>query len=268
MDMTILDFDGRSGRALNLEGFLNYQKPVELSVLQKAVEQGKIIAISPQGQEKMNKDIEKAAQSDFEGGDLVTGTILAIKNFRKLLVNVDGSVQEFLVKAVEQKQDSDLEKGDEYYVLHDGIRSEKGVPLAFMRSGKEIKEALNSVVAKLQAENALLVANMATCVATVGIEPDEFPYDVGERKLGKRYSYEACEAFEKNIPATAGGETTISSAELNPRKIENACRAYNNYFYAFSSNWRSISLCNAYLANIKDTQNYQLQPNLYTLLFE
>ena len=258
---TILDFDGRSGRSLNLEGFTNFQKPVEYTDLMKAVSEGKLIAISPEGQKRLNQDLMKSIQDEFDGYDKLSSATIEIKKYRKLLVNCGlNDVQEYLVKAAENNEsDSQIEKGDEYYALNGGIRTEKNEPIALLKKGSEIKVALGVMLDRIKAENGVLVAKMAECEAAIGVSPTDSPYDSFERSLGKKYSWEFCNKHD-------------SVAELAPHPNgapvpENLCRSYNNFFSSLSSNMRVLKLCKAYINNMKDEQNYRLDSDLYSLLF-
>lgn len=362
--MTILDFDGRAGRALNLEGFTNFQKPLAFDVLQKAVEDGKIVAISPAGQLRLNQDIVKAVETEFDGHDKLANAVIEIRKFRRVLVQKGEHIEEYLVKATPAKEEGDeqleksggegsrggkvightksgkpiyqsgslyqdetdeelarhkkkftakinsfsvsgekrvsitkhvfdhsahvereiahrkrvhtksahypgqkiekavekediVEKGDEYYALNGGIATQDGKPLPLLKTGQEIRTALTAMMQKLQAENAVLFSKMTECVTAIGFGPLDAPYDAADRALGNRYAWEVCRQYDP-----------VEGAIPVEGQPANQCRAYNDYFNCYCSNTRSIKLCGAYIANLKDNKEYQLNSGLYTLLFQ
>jgi hypothetical protein len=86
-EYSMTDFDGRNGRSLNLEGFKNFQKPIPILAIEKAVAEGNIIAISPEGLSKLNQDINKAVSDDFEGIDKFKSTAEEMSKFVAVLVD-------------------------------------------------------------------------------------------------------------------------------------------------------------------------------------
>lgn len=260
-EYSITDFDGRNGRALNLEGFTNFQKPIPVSLIEKAVAEGKIVAISPEGVTRLNDDLAKAIKTDFEGIDKFNSAVLEIRTYRALLVERGGKHVEYLVKAVPQPEDAgagdNLEKGDEYWALRGGLsEGEKQIPLK--KTGAEIKTAFEGVITRLKLENGILSAKMSECVVAVGEAPADQPYDSFDRTIGNRYSWEKCRTLD---PA----EGTIQN--VNMEATPNHCRMYNNAFEALSSNIKAIKMAQAYIANVEDKKSYELKPNLYLLLF-
>lgn len=344
---TILDFNGDTGRALNLSGFTNYQKPIGIDVLQKAVADGKIVAISPESIAKLENDLEKAFQTDFEASDKFSALVSEVKSYRRVLVQRGEEVVEFLVKATQAEDETDdevekaggegsrggkvightksgkpvyasrssyhssysdfsdedhedaaklhrdeankyqqnvlaskrggsqqdslkkmmhderaashanrkkkgnIEKGDEFYSLSGGIgEGDKELPLK--KKGSDIKTAFGVIVARLTAECETLMATMAKCLEEIGTPPTESPWNATDRLVGKRYSWEVCDS---SIPA--GG----------PAPQRNACREYNNAFDALCSNFRTLKLCKAYMENLKDDKEYDVNPSLHVLLF-
>jgi len=257
--LTILDFDGRHGRALNMEGFTNFQKPLAYDVLMKAVGEGKVIAIDPAGQERLNQDIIKAVETEFDGHDKLAAAAIEIRKFRRVLVQRGERIEEYLIKATPAKEEAgdQLEKGDEYYALNGGIATQDGKPLPLLKTGEEIRTALMAMMQKLQAENTVLFTKMADCVTAVGFGPMDAPYDAADRALGNRYAWEVCRQYDP-----------VEGALPVEGQPANHCRAYNDYFNCYCSNMRNIKLCGAYIANLKDNKEYQLNSGLYTLLFQ
>lgn len=257
---TAFDYDGRAGRALNLEGFTNFQTPISFEKLQKAVRDGKVIVIEPQGIQRLNNDLSKAVESEFDGVDKLDKAKKLISQFRSILVERDGNIDEYLVKVV--SADSNLEKSIDSWQL-EGIKRE-GEDTIFNKKGSDIKAALTVVKDKMVAENAILSMTMSTLVGEIGILPDESPYADYMRACGNRYSWEFCNKFNnqsKSIVSVVDTEVPTCAPKDNP------CVSYNSAFETFCSNTRSIKACNAYIANLKDNVEYNLTSQLYITLF-
>jgi hypothetical protein len=237
---------------------LNYQKPIKYQALIKLVQDGKVLAISPEQQSRLNEDISKSIEGEFDGIEKSIGVVEQIRSYKRVLIDKDGKVSEYLVKAIREQGDT-LEKGDEYYALSGAITTKEGKPLPFLKNGKEISIALLAMIQKLSAENVVSSSKMSDCVVAVGFGPTDSPYEASERAYGNRYSWEVCRQFD-------GHENTIGLSDKDSQQT-NACREYNTHFNNYCSNMRSIRLCNAYIANLKDETSYQLSSNLYTLLF-
>jgi len=261
-DYSILDFDGRNGRALNLEGFTNFQKPIPVSDIEKAVAEGTIVAISPEGLSRLNDDLAKAIKTDFEGIDKFNSAVLEIRTYRNVIVDRGGKHVEYLIKAVPQKEEAadNLEKGDEYWALRGGIaEGEKQIPLK--KTGAEIKTAFEGVITRLKLENGILSAKMSECVVALGKSPTDQPYDSFDRTIGNRYSWEDCRALDP----VEGAMNTVNM-ESAPATA-NHCRMYNSAFETLCSNIKAIKMASAYIANVEDNKSYDLKPDLYLLLF-
>lgn len=259
MIYTITDFDGRAGRALNLEGFTNYQKPIPVSDIEKAVSDGKIIAISPEGINKLNNDLSKAVKSEFDGIDKFNSAVLEMRTFTRAIVDRGGEHVEYLLKAVPQSDNGDIEKGGEYYALKEGI-TDGGNQIRLKKTGAEIKTAFEVVIDKLKMENGVLTAKMAECVVALGKSPTDQPYDSLDRSIGNRYSWEDCRLYDQ-----AGTDNLISMGE--EAKNPNCCRMYNSAFETLCLNIKSIKMSQAYMSNIEDKKSYDVKPDLYLLLF-
>lgn len=259
---SILDFDGRNGRALNLEGFVNFQKPIPVSDIEKAVAEGKIIAISPEGITRLNDDLAKAIKTDFEGIDKFNSTVLQVRTYRNVIVDRGGHHVEYLIKAVPQQEEAtdNLEKSDEYWALRSGVADgDKQIPLR--KTGAEIKTAFEGVVTRLKLENGLLSTKMSDCVVALGKAPTEQPYDTFDRSIGSRYSWEDCRALDP-----AEGSLNTMSMDTSHSTV-NHCRAYNQAFEAICGNIKAIKMAQAYIANVEDKKSYDIKPDLYILLF-
>lgn len=262
MAYSITDFDGRNGRALNLEGFSNFQKPIPVSAIEKAVAEGTILAISPEGLTRLNNDLAKAIDSEFEGIDKFNAAVLEIRTYRSVIVERKGVHVDYLIKAVPQPEEAskDLEKGDEYWALRGGVsEGEKQIPLK--KTGAEIKTAFEGVVTRLKLENGILTAKMAECIGALGKSPTDQPYDSFDRTIGNRYSWEDCRALDP-----AEGALNTVNMESAPATA-NHCRMYNQAFETLCNNIKAIKMATAYISNVEDKKSYDLKPDLYLLLF-
>lgn len=110
-------------------------------------------------------------------------------------------------------------------------------PIKFTKTGKELKDAMPSVIAKLTEQRTVLVGQMSGFKIIAGIEPS----------ADGRYDWKTCETYDE-----------VSKQYLTPTNEQKACRSYNDCLYQLKSIDEDIRACQAIMTGVNDKQTYNL----------
>lgn len=110
-------------------------------------------------------------------------------------------------------------------------------PIKFTKTGKELKEMMPGVIAKLNAKKTVLSGQMAAFKTLAGIDPGQ----------DGRYDWKCCETYDE-----------ATKKYLEPTDSQKACRAYNNCGYELRSIDEDLRACQAIMTGVDEKQKYNL----------
>lgn len=198
----------------------------------------------------MRKETFALNQSDFEG----TGRSLNFSGFTNL------------EKAVAPTKEDSLEKG----VMSDIGNNYDGKNMVFSKTGKEIKEKIQSLLPSITAKEMECRAEMTACLEKIGFMPTS-PLDSWETRDAsaelmnyKKFYWEQCHWDERNnggsafLSPTPDGISEKSKTACSKEEAE-YCRKYNQKLEGLIDCICDRLKAETLIRNLEETNKYDLK---------
>jgi hypothetical protein len=259
--MELKNFNGR----LNKDMFTNIEKSMTPTELNLAYPNDKFLQFEESAIHSFIKRTVSDSKSGLtkamgqDGEDILKKAEEELKTLKRVLIADENGERHIFVKAISLPKNEEIEKG----VMTDTLLYDS--KFTFKKTGKEIKEKLVIITAKLNAEVTALALKLDGMSEELPHLPTRKPSDYVFRGYAiddcnyKMFEWNQCNFYDK-VEQNGAGMSVESIQPASTQEEATCCRMWNDTVEKYFDTLVEVKSCEVLLENIADKSSYELTP--------